>query len=157
MTCRGLLRQHEIAIETGKPRRYAELIRFEGLSMIAFLMARKEGLTILALACALTVGWLRSLVVTDEYVTGFVTASQKYTERRLYRSQDGYVGFVRRYRSSSKVTDKPIWSVHYAAVTLPVVLVSARLILRPLRKPMPVVDWIVITIGGIVLLALLVL
>ncbi len=57
------------SIETDDPRYAGPFVgRIMEQEMYAYLKARKEGCSLLALACLLLIGWMRSLLVTDEYV-----------------------------------------------------------------------------------------
>ncbi len=122
--------------------------------MYAYLKARKEGCSILALACLLLIGWMRSLLVTDEYVT-YRAFGDTRSKTGFYRSSDSSIRYMWRLASKGNIREKQTWSVHYAVLTIPATLASGYLILWPLRKPMPIADWIATIIISIMLFAVI--
>lgn len=122
--------------------------------MYAYLKSRKEGCSLLALACLLLIGWMRSLLVTDEYVT-FGQFEGTRSKIAFYRSSESSIRYIWRLASKGDIREKQAWSVHYAMLTIPVTLAAGYLILWPLRKPMPIADWVAVVIISIVLFVIL--
>jgi len=117
-----------------------------------YLKARSEGCALLALACVMLMGWMRSLVLIDEYVT-YRAAGDKHSRTGFYRSSDGSIRYMWRLTTRGNVHESQAWSVHYAVLTIPVTLTAGYLILWPRRKPMRFSELIAIIIISIVLFA----
>lgn len=92
--------------------------------MYAYLKARSEGCALLALARVLLMGWMRSLVLIDEYVT-YREFGDTRSRTGFYRSSDGYVRYMWRLATRGSVRENQAWSVHYAMLTIPVTLAVA--------------------------------
>lgn len=118
--------------------------------MYAYLKVRSEGCALLALACVLLMGWMRSLVLIDEYVT-YREFGDTRSRTGFYRSSDGLVRYMWRLTTQGNVRENQAWSVHYAVLTIPVTLAAGYLILRPRRKPLRFSELIAIIIISIVL------
>lgn len=143
------------SIETDNPRDAGPFVgRIMEQEMYAYLKARKEGCSLLALACLLLIGWMRSLLVTDEYVT-FGQFEGTRSKIAFYRSSDSSIRYMWRVASKENIREKQVWSIDYAVLTIPVTLAAGHLILWPLRKPMPIADWVAVVIISIVLFVIL--
>ena len=118
--------------------------------MYAYLKARSEGCALLALACVLLMGWMRSLVLIDEYVR-YSDFSDTRSKTGFYRSSDGSIRYMWRLRTQGNVQENQAWSVHYAVLMIPVTVAAGYLILWPRRKPLPFSELIAIIIIAIVL------
>jgi hypothetical protein len=87
---------------------------------------RMDGCTLLLLACVFMSGWVRSLVLKDEFVIG----GEGPDATSLVRSQDQAIRFV--YRVWSRTTgvhEEEMYYVPHVAIVLPLTLVSGYLLL----------------------------
>ena len=109
---------------------------------------RKSGVTLLALACLFMLGWLRSLVVSDEFLlhdyfadyslehfkfAGLGTEPQAIlclvTEFAVAQNPAPAVAMINPGGVVYQISSKPVFVIPFAAIVFPLIVVSACLIL----------------------------
>ena len=91
-----------------------------------------DGCVLLVIACVFMIGWLRSLVLKEEFTLALDGGGD---EAYLIRSHDQAIRYVFRVWSRiGGVREEVLLSVPYVALVLPLTLFSAWLILGKSRK-----------------------